>query len=239
MKKIKIDGGDIAVDIQLGYPAKTQHEILKKLIADALAALPGAGRVNVEHDAEDHVARGAARREADPGREEHHRRRQRQGRRRQVDHRGQPRAGAGRRRRERRHARRRHLRAVAADDAGHRRPARIDRRQDARAARSLRPAGDVDRLPDRRRHADGLARADGDAGAGATAEGHQLARPRLPRRRPAAGHRRHPADAGAEGAGHRRRDRHHAAGHRAASTRARASRCSRRSASRSSASSRT
>ncbi len=48
VKKIKIDGGDIAIDIQLGYPAKTQHEILKKLIADALAAMPGAGRVNIE-----------------------------------------------------------------------------------------------------------------------------------------------------------------------------------------------
>ena len=48
VKKIKIDGGDIAVDIQLGYPAKTQHEILKKLIADALAAMPGAGRVDIE-----------------------------------------------------------------------------------------------------------------------------------------------------------------------------------------------
>ena len=53
------------------------------------------------------------------------------------------------------------------------------------------------------------------------------------------GHRRHPVDAGAEGAGDRRGDRDHAAGHRAASTRARASRCSRRSACRSSESSRT
>ena len=43
----------------------------------------------------------------------------------------------------------------------------------------------------------------------------QVARPRLPGGRPAAGHRRHPADARAEGAGHRRRHRHHAAGHRA------------------------
>jgi ATP-binding protein involved in chromosome partitioning len=34
-----------------------------------------------------------------------------------------------------------------------------DRRQDARAARGLRRAGDVDRLHDRRRYPDGLARA--------------------------------------------------------------------------------
>ena len=104
---------------------------------------------------------------------------------------------------------------------------------------ALRRAGDVDRLSDRHRYADGLARPDGDAGAGAAAEGHQLARGRLPDRRHAARHRRHRADAGAEGAGDRRRDRDDAAGHRAASTRARASRCSRRSACRSSASSRT
>ena len=44
---------------------------------------------------------------------------------------------------------------------------------------------------------------------------HPLARTRLPDRRSAAGHRRHPADAGAEGSGNRRRHRHHAAGHRA------------------------
>ena len=35
------------VDIVIGYPAKSQHPLLKKLVADALAALPGVGRVNV------------------------------------------------------------------------------------------------------------------------------------------------------------------------------------------------
>ena len=45
---------------------------------------------------------------------------------------------------------------------------------------------------------------------------HELARPRLPDRRHAARHRRHPAHARAAGAGHRRGDRHDAAGHRAA-----------------------
>ena len=47
VKAIRIDGTDVAIDVQLGYPAKTQHEILKKLIVDAVAALPGAGRVSV------------------------------------------------------------------------------------------------------------------------------------------------------------------------------------------------
>ncbi len=47
IKKISIDGANISVDVQLGYPAKTQHEVLRKLIADAVAAMPGAGRVGV------------------------------------------------------------------------------------------------------------------------------------------------------------------------------------------------
>jgi ATP-binding protein involved in chromosome partitioning len=47
VKKIHIDGGNIAADIQLGYPCRTQHEKLRQLIAQNLAALPGAGRVTV------------------------------------------------------------------------------------------------------------------------------------------------------------------------------------------------
>ena len=47
IKKIHVDGANVDVDVQLGYPAKTQHENLRKLIADAVAAMPGAGRVAV------------------------------------------------------------------------------------------------------------------------------------------------------------------------------------------------
>jgi ATP-binding protein involved in chromosome partitioning len=47
VKKVHVDRSDIVVEIHLGYPAKTQHEALRKLIVDALAALPGAGRVTV------------------------------------------------------------------------------------------------------------------------------------------------------------------------------------------------
>jgi ATP-binding protein involved in chromosome partitioning len=47
VKAIRVSGADVAIDVQLGYPAKTQHEILKKLIVDRVAALPGAGRVTV------------------------------------------------------------------------------------------------------------------------------------------------------------------------------------------------
>jgi len=47
VRKIDVGAGDIVIDIQLGYPAKTQHESLKKLIAREIAALPGAPRVTV------------------------------------------------------------------------------------------------------------------------------------------------------------------------------------------------
>jgi ATP-binding protein involved in chromosome partitioning len=48
VKKVRVDGANVAIDIQLGYPCRTQHEALKKLVAAHVAALPGAGRVAVE-----------------------------------------------------------------------------------------------------------------------------------------------------------------------------------------------
>jgi ATP-binding protein involved in chromosome partitioning len=47
VRKLQIDGGDVAVDLQLGYPAKSQHEALRKLVQAALASLPGVGKVSV------------------------------------------------------------------------------------------------------------------------------------------------------------------------------------------------
>ena len=47
VRKISIGAGEVTIDMALGYPAKSQHEALKKLVRDAVAALPGAGRVNV------------------------------------------------------------------------------------------------------------------------------------------------------------------------------------------------
>jgi ATP-binding protein involved in chromosome partitioning len=47
IRKVTVAGGDVSVDVLLGYPAKTQHEAIRKLIADAVAAMPGAGRVSV------------------------------------------------------------------------------------------------------------------------------------------------------------------------------------------------
>jgi ATP-binding protein involved in chromosome partitioning len=47
-RNIRVEGGDVALDIELGYPAKTQLEPIRKLIAQKLRAIPGVGSVNVE-----------------------------------------------------------------------------------------------------------------------------------------------------------------------------------------------
>ena len=88
------------------------------------------------------------------------------------------------------------LHAGAAGPAAHH-----ARRQAHAAARGPRRQGHVDRLPGRRRAGRGLARTDGHAGADAAAGRHLVGRARLPRRRHAAGHRRHPAHARAARAG--------------------------------------
>jgi ATP-binding protein involved in chromosome partitioning len=45
-KNIKIDGADIAVDIELGYPAKSQIDAIRKSVIDKLKAIPGVGNVS-------------------------------------------------------------------------------------------------------------------------------------------------------------------------------------------------
>ncbi|MFO1325255.1 MAG: iron-sulfur cluster carrier protein ApbC [Burkholderiales bacterium] len=47
VKKVTVAGGDVAIDLALGYPAKSQHPALKTLVQDAIAALPGVRRVAV------------------------------------------------------------------------------------------------------------------------------------------------------------------------------------------------
>jgi ATP-binding protein involved in chromosome partitioning len=47
VKKITITGSDIAIELALGYPARSQHESMKQLVQRAVGALPGAGRVAV------------------------------------------------------------------------------------------------------------------------------------------------------------------------------------------------
>jgi ATP-binding protein involved in chromosome partitioning len=47
VKKIVVSDAGIVVELALGYPAKSQHESMKKLVQQAIGTLPGAGRVNV------------------------------------------------------------------------------------------------------------------------------------------------------------------------------------------------
>jgi ATP-binding protein involved in chromosome partitioning len=47
VKKVTVDGGHVSVDLAIGYPAKSQHDVLKRLVHDAVAKLPGVSRVSV------------------------------------------------------------------------------------------------------------------------------------------------------------------------------------------------
>jgi ATP-binding protein involved in chromosome partitioning len=56
-KSVKVSDGDVAVDIELAYPAKTQLEPIRKLVAQRIRALPGvsAVKVNVTSKVASHV----------------------------------------------------------------------------------------------------------------------------------------------------------------------------------------
>jgi ATP-binding protein involved in chromosome partitioning len=61
VRKVQLDGSNVVVDLQLTYPAKSQHEALKKLVAGQLAGLAGIGKVtvNIGHKIASHaVQRG-------------------------------------------------------------------------------------------------------------------------------------------------------------------------------------
>jgi ATP-binding protein involved in chromosome partitioning len=46
-RTIKVEGGDVSVDVELAYPARTQLEPIRKLVTQRLRALPGAQTVTV------------------------------------------------------------------------------------------------------------------------------------------------------------------------------------------------
>ena len=46
VKNIKIDGADVSLDIELGYPAKSQFAAIRDAVETALGALPGSGKVS-------------------------------------------------------------------------------------------------------------------------------------------------------------------------------------------------
>ena len=46
-RNIKVSGADVSLDIELGYPAKTQFELIRKMVQAKLSAIPGVGKVTV------------------------------------------------------------------------------------------------------------------------------------------------------------------------------------------------
>ncbi|CAD5373792.1 Iron-sulfur cluster carrier protein [Rubrivivax sp. A210] len=48
VKNVRIDGGDIAFQIELGYPGKSQHAALRKALIAAARSLPGVDNVSAE-----------------------------------------------------------------------------------------------------------------------------------------------------------------------------------------------
>jgi ATP-binding protein involved in chromosome partitioning len=46
-RSIKIDGANVTVDVELGYPASSQLESLRQQVVDKLQTLPGIGRIEV------------------------------------------------------------------------------------------------------------------------------------------------------------------------------------------------
>ncbi|MFZ6870746.1 iron-sulfur cluster carrier protein ApbC [Undibacterium sp. Di27W] len=47
VKNIKIEGADVSLDVELGYPAKSQFELIRAAVVAAITALPGVGKVLV------------------------------------------------------------------------------------------------------------------------------------------------------------------------------------------------
>jgi ATP-binding protein involved in chromosome partitioning len=46
-RNIKVSGGEVSLDIELGYPARTQIELIRKMVKDKLGAIAGVGKVTV------------------------------------------------------------------------------------------------------------------------------------------------------------------------------------------------
>ena len=47
IKNVKVDGANIALDVELGYPAKSQFALLREAVVAKLQTLPGAGNITV------------------------------------------------------------------------------------------------------------------------------------------------------------------------------------------------
>ncbi len=48
IRNLMVEGSSVAFEVELGYPAKSQHEPIRALLAGALATVPGIGRVDIQ-----------------------------------------------------------------------------------------------------------------------------------------------------------------------------------------------
>ena len=48
IRNLAVEGGTVRFDVELGYPAKSQHEPIRALLANAVSRLPGVARVDVK-----------------------------------------------------------------------------------------------------------------------------------------------------------------------------------------------
>ncbi|HRD94763.1 MAG TPA: iron-sulfur cluster assembly protein, partial [Accumulibacter sp.] len=46
-KNIRVEGSDVSLDIELGYPAKSQLDEIRRAVIDKLRTMPGIGNVSV------------------------------------------------------------------------------------------------------------------------------------------------------------------------------------------------
>ncbi|MCM8596926.1 iron-sulfur cluster carrier protein ApbC [Accumulibacter sp.] len=47
-RNIRVDGADVSLDIELGYPARTQIESIRRAVIDTIRTIPGTGNVSVD-----------------------------------------------------------------------------------------------------------------------------------------------------------------------------------------------
>ncbi len=47
IRNLVVDGGNVRFEVELGYPARSQHEPIREMLWHALAALPGIGRIDI------------------------------------------------------------------------------------------------------------------------------------------------------------------------------------------------
>jgi ATP-binding protein involved in chromosome partitioning len=47
VKNLKVNGADVSLDIELGYPARTQHEAIRREVVAKLRTIPGVGKTEV------------------------------------------------------------------------------------------------------------------------------------------------------------------------------------------------